>query len=165
MKKAALREVRPPVEREDPLPDRLLSDPRLLELLALTGVSAFSRRFGLSESSLRRQMRARGLNIRDLVTAWRCRTITSLLSTASSLSALGHQLGFSGAVSLSRWVKAHFGVTPGMLRRKLRESRAIADLLSGDSGRERRRDGLIENVKSDRNGKVQGTGSDETLLG
>lgn len=163
MKRVPRPESQPPITSDTPLPERILADPRLLELLALAGVAAFARRFGLSESSLRREMRANGHSLRGLVAAWRRRTVITLLPTAPSLDLLAQRLGFSGAVSLSRWVKTQFGVTPRRLRRRLRESRATADLLSGESGRVDSLDGLTENAKSGRNGKVQAAGNDETL--
>lgn len=163
MKRVQHPQPQVPIGPATPLPERILADSRLQELLALTGVGAFARRFGLSESSLRREMRAHGQSLKGLVTAWRCRRVVALLPMATSLHLLAHQLGFSGAVSLSRWVKTQFGVTPGRLRRRLRESKAIADLQRDGSGGTNLLSRMTEIDNFERKGEMRGAGSDENL--
>lgn len=132
----------------------LPSNSEFLSLLARLGVKAFARHLGMSESTLRRELRAQGERVRALVNEWRRRTARSSLEDNVPLGALARNLGFSGVSALSGWVSTSFGLSPVALRRSLHEATIVEAFRHSGQLQRLSQPPLTENVEPDRKCKL-----------
>jgi len=96
---------------------------RLRELLdgerGRLGVAGAARQLGVSTRSLQRELAQAGSSFRAEQSGARFRAAETLLASDRKLAAVAADLGLSEA-GLTTLVRAHSGVTPGELRRRLR---------------------------------------------
>jgi AraC-like DNA-binding protein len=108
-----------PRRREDEVFD-LLDDETVLFLLRF-GIRLGVGLFGVSERTLRRRFKQRGIRLSDLLGERRRQEALRLLAGSVPLKAVALRLGFSSTQTLARYLRREFGATATALRNQLRQ--------------------------------------------
>jgi AraC-like DNA-binding protein len=104
----------------------LLRNEKFLLLISTRGLSGAARTIGTSERTIQRAAAYLGTNIRALVAESHRKAAEDLFREGRAVSAVAESLGYTRAISFSRFISREFGMTPSMLRRHLIQDRLDA---------------------------------------